>query len=130
MSTPRVNGRLKAHGPTGASWKPGQSGNPKGRPKGRQNEVLARTAKERAEKYVDQAFRLLSKCVRDKDAPMSSRVSAASVILDRAYGKAPQDVTVRGTIETHIIALLKDLDTGKIDGGEAEVLPPPDDTLE
>jgi hypothetical protein len=56
---------------------------------------------------------------------MASRVSAASQILDRAYGKAPQDVNVRGSIETHIIALLKAIDNQalEVDGGELEVLP-------
>ena len=127
-----VNGSIKQK-PTSGSWKPGQSGNPLGaavRKRVPRSEVLGRTAKQQAEKHARKAFKLLAQCVQDREAPMASRVKAASEILDRAYGKAPQDVTVRGTIETHIIALLKDLDTGKIDGGEAEVLPPPDDTLE
>ena len=91
--------------------------------------MLGRTAKQRAEQYVDQAFKLLSQAVRDKNAPMSSRVSAAGLILDRAYGKAPQDVNVRGSVETHIIALLKAIDNQEstpINGGPLDVLPSPD----
>lgn len=94
-------------------WKKGQSGNPKGRPQkepwqraGR----LALSAKERAEQYTDQAFKLLSQAVKDREAPMAARVSAANSILDRAYGKAPQDVTVKGQIEQHIIQLIQGLD--------------------
>jgi hypothetical protein len=119
------NGKL-THAPTAGSWKPGQSGNPSGRPKGRQSDILARTAKQRAELYVDQAFNLLSKAVRDKDSPMAARVSAANAILDRAYGKAPQDVNVRGSVEYHIISLLKAIDNQdvkQIDGEATEVQP-------
>lgn len=95
------------------TWKKGECGNPKGRPKkepwqraGR----LALSAKERAEQYTDQAFKLLSQAVKDSDAPMAARVSAANSILDRAYGRAPQDVTVKGQIESHIIQLIQGLD--------------------
>lgn len=111
---------------TPGSWTKGQSGNPSGRPKGRKSNVIARTAKERAELYVDQAFKLLSKAVLDTESPMSARVSAANSILDRAYGKAPQDVNVRGSVEHHIIALLKAIDhqdVKPIEAGELEVLP-------
>ena len=99
------------------TWKKGQSGNPRGRPKKepwqriKNDRGLAKSAKERAEQYVDQAFKLLSEAVKDKDAPFAARVSAANSILDRAYGRAPQDVTVKGQIEQHIIQLIQGLDS-------------------
>ena len=130
---PRDRGpATRMRGATAGSWKPGQSGNPKGRPKGaktgRKSDVLARTAKQRAELYVDQAFELLSQAVQDTESPMSARVSAANAILDRAYGKAPQDVNVRGSVETHIIALLKAIDNqpvSQVEGGPLEVIEAP-----
>ncbi len=73
--------------------------------------------------------------MKDEKAPHNARVSAAKELLDRAYGKAPQDVNVRGSVETHIIALLKAIDNQPVspaqpalDGGELEVLPGSDST--
>ena len=115
MPNGTTNHGRKGAGPTPGSWKKGQSGNPKGRPqrplwqrgKGMDNA----TAKQRAEQYVDAAFKLLNQAVRDKESPMAARVSAANSILDRAFGKAPQDVNVRGSVEHHIITFLKALDS-------------------
>ena len=64
----------------------GQSGNPGGRPK--QSESLTLLARE----YTDDALNTLIKIMEDKDAPKSSRVSAAQTILDRGWGKAPQTI--------------------------------------
>ena len=88
------------------TWKKGQSGNPKGRPPA----MLAKTAKEHAIKQADKAFKALREIVTDKNAPHAARVSAASTILDRAYGKAPQDVTIKGQLEQQIIQLIQGLD--------------------
>jgi len=99
------------------TWKKGQSGNLKGRPKkphwqrAKDKRGAYISAKERAELYVDQAFKLLSEAVLDTNAPTAARVSAANSILDRAYGRAPQDVTVKGQIESHIIQLIQGLDS-------------------
>ena len=99
------------------AWKKGQSGNPKGRPqkphwqRAKDKLGVAYSAKERAEMYVEQAFKLLHEAVMDTKAPTAARVSAANSILDRAYGRAPQDVTVKGQIEQHIIQLIQGLDT-------------------
>lgn len=104
--------------PTEGSWKPGQSGNPKGRPKTpawRRDKTFQKTAKEQAERHVTKAFKLLAQCVADQDAPMASRVSAANSILERAYGRAPQDVTIKGNIEHHIIKLIQGLDERVVD---------------
>lgn len=104
--------------PTGGSWKPGEA--PKGGrkpapPWQRGRKTMAKTAKEQAERHVRKAFKLLSDCVADENAPMASRVSAANAILERAYGRAPQDVTIKGNIEHHIIKLIQGLDERVVD---------------
>lgn len=113
MTDTASNGSTRLRGPTPGSWKKGQSGNPLGASvtKRRQrSEVVQRTAKQQAEKHARKAFKFLVGCMQNDEAPMASRVSAAAQILDRAYGKAPQDVNVRGSVEHHIISLLKAID--------------------
>lgn len=65
-------------------FKPGQSGNPGGRPKALVSLVeLARSQTE--------ASILTLIAIRDKEnAPEGARVSAAQALLDRGWGKAPQ----------------------------------------
>ena len=87
-------------------WIKGQSGNPKGR----KTAMVERTAKEQAIRHSARAIKALVDTLRDEKAPHAAKVSAANSILDRAYGKAPQDVTVKGQIEQHIIQLIQGLD--------------------
>lgn len=58
------------------SWKPGQSGNPGGRPKG-----IAAKARE----HTDKALEVLVEGMADEDPRV--RVSAAKEVLDRGWGK-------------------------------------------
>lgn len=58
------------------SWKPGQSGNPGGRPKG-----IAAKARE----HTDKAVEVLAAALDDPDPKV--RVTAAEKLLDRGYGK-------------------------------------------
>ena len=68
------------------SFKPGQSGNPGGRPKVVGEVVsLARLHKE-------EAIEALVGILRNKKAPAQARVAAANAILDRGYGKPAQSV--------------------------------------
>lgn len=43
-------------------------------------------------------------------APAAARVSAASAILDRAFGRPPQDVGIKGSLDQKIIRLVQGLD--------------------
>lgn len=70
------------------SFKPGQSGNPKGRPK-----VLAEV-KDLARGYTKEAIRTLADIAQNTKANASARVAAASAILDRGWGKPQQTVDV------------------------------------
>lgn len=63
--------------PPGHGWKPGQSGNPGGRPKG-----IGAKARE----HTDKALEILVEGMSDKDARV--RVAAAKEILDRGWGKS------------------------------------------
>ncbi|MBY0356559.1 MAG: hypothetical protein K2W82_01045 [Candidatus Obscuribacterales bacterium] len=62
-------------------FKPGQSGNPLGRPK--ESYRISELAKE----YTEEALTTLIEIARDKKAPASARVHAASALLDRGWGK-------------------------------------------
>jgi hypothetical protein len=65
----------------------GQSGNPGGRPR------LPEDVREMARGLSVEALQTLAEVMRDKRQSGAARISAASVILDRAWGKAPQQVT-------------------------------------
>jgi hypothetical protein len=67
----------------------GQSGNPGGRPKAIvQIEQIAR-------ENSPIAMKTLVEIANDKKAPSAARVSAATAILDRGYGKPRQDTRVQ-----------------------------------
>jgi hypothetical protein len=83
-------------GPTGRAkgWanlkpmQPGQTLNPRGRPK--KDYDLAQKAQAHAQECID----TLVEVMKDTSATPSARVSAASEILDRGFGKAPQSLDV------------------------------------
>jgi len=89
----------------GRPFKKGQSGNPGGRPK-----VVAEV-RELAREHTQDAIKTLVDIMGDDKAHHSARVAAAKELLDRGYGRAPQDLTVRGGIERHIIDLIQGLDS-------------------
>ena len=67
-----------------AKFQPGKSGNPGGRPKN-----LA-DVQELARCYTKKAIETLAAIMQNEKTPPAARVSAASAILDRGYGKPPQ----------------------------------------
>lgn len=75
---------IKGQIPAGATpFKPGVSGNPSGRPKALQDVVeLART-------HTPAAIAALAEALNNP----RERVAAATVLLDRAWGRAPQVIT-------------------------------------
>lgn len=69
-------------------FKPGQSGNPSGRPR------IPEEVKEAFRAASGDACRVLCDIVNDFSAKDSDRIRAAEVILDRAWGKPVQAVDV------------------------------------
>jgi hypothetical protein len=65
-------------------FKKGQSGNPGGRP------AFIAEIQQLARKHTGEAIDTLTAIMKDTSASPAARVSAASVLLDRAGGKAPQ----------------------------------------
>jgi hypothetical protein len=117
-----------AHGRDKTKWKPGQSGNPGGRPK-EEREVL-----ELARQHSPEAIRKLVEWMRSDSSKAS--IMACQALLDRAFGKPAQAVAVSGSL-THsydqaLLALLNgalsdqqqeaDGSTGTHDGPSAEPL--------
>lgn len=81
-------------------FKPGQSGNPKGRPKLPDiKELLAKVLGD--EKDGKSAAEAILAALRAKAA--RGDVRAAELLLDRAYGKPKQDIELEGSLNTVIM---------------------------
>jgi len=67
----------------------GQSGNPGGRPKSVEGQVL----RDLARKYTQEAIDTLVEICTDDNAPQAARVAAGNSILDRGWGKPTQPIS-------------------------------------
>jgi hypothetical protein len=77
------------------SFKPGISGNPGGRPKKAETIEMRKIiadAKELAKEMTPKAMKALEDVLDSETAPPAAKVSAASVILDRGWGKPKQSI--------------------------------------
>lgn len=77
----------------GGRFKPGQSGNPGGRPKG------VGEVRDLARQHTIAAMRGLVKVLKNPKSPPAAIVAAANAILDRAWGKPAQPVDVNASNE-------------------------------
>jgi hypothetical protein len=73
-------------GNNGNGFKPGQSGNPGGRP------AILKEVQELARNCTTEAVETLREIMRNKKAPAQARVAASSAMLDRGWGKPLQAV--------------------------------------
>ena len=79
--------KKRKRGP-GKPFKPGQSGNPGGRPK-----IIAEV-RDLAREQTENAVNVLTGIMNDEEAPHAARVTAANSLLDRGWGKPAQSVAV------------------------------------
>ena len=96
-------------------WKPGQSGNPGGKPPSDPN--LKAAAKEHTIDALNTLVDIMKHGKKDSD-----RLAAASIILDRGHGKATQHIEVGDN--SSLVDLLVMIGSGKtIDGDAIDVTP-------
>jgi hypothetical protein len=73
------------------SWKPGESGNPGGRPKGYGD------IRDLARNHTDRAIQVLATIMDDEKAPKNARAAAAQALLDRGWGRPETNLNVNET---------------------------------
>lgn len=81
----------------------GKSGNPGGRPKS------DKTLQELAKAHAPEAISTLAAVMVDVKSPPAARVSAATAILDRGYGKPAQAIKHSGAVGAYDPAKLAEL---------------------
>lgn len=86
----------KRKGNNGNGFKPGQSGNPNGRPKRTEAE---KDALEQIRKLAPDVPGLLKSIMQDEKASPAYRLKAAEMILDRAYGKADARIQMDAKVQ-------------------------------
>ena len=92
------------------TWAKGQSGNPGGRPR------IVEAVRDIARESTELAITTLRTIAADTDAPHAARVSAATALLDRGWGKPLQGVammtvaapkSVREMTDAELIAIIE-----------------------
>ena len=96
------------------SFKPGQSGNPSGRPKKTQEQ---QDALEAIRALAPQAPAVLMDVMNNPSAPPAARLKAVEMILDRTYGKPDMAVTVEDP-KNDVLQDIRDV-VNRIKGGGA-----------
>lgn len=96
--TPQSRRKQRRGKPNRGQWKPGQSGNPGGRPK----EVAE--VREAARQHTPEAIRTLVTLMR-KGKPDRARAAAAEALLDQAWGRPmqPQELSGPGGVPLDLL---------------------------
>ena len=87
------------------AFKPGQSGNPGGRPK------IPSDVREAIRAACPAAIKLLVKVMKDEEEKTAYRLDAAKTLLDRGYGKPMQmqDISLDVTVPVDVTAQIRRL---------------------
>ena len=101
MKPVKSTNRAKTEKPT--TFKPGQSGNPNGRPK--QPKEFKALVKSNTVPALEAVIRIMN----DDTAKDSDRIKAAELIIDRAYGKSVQPIDADVKADVNIFALPKEV---------------------
>ena len=115
------------------SWKRGQSGNPSGRPWNPESIETRQTiadVREAAKALTPKALVTLERVMDDPKAPHSARVSAATHVLDRGWGRPKEivDATVKRTSIEDFVKAIERAEAAEA-FSEAPALPKPGLTL-
>ena len=100
-------------------WKPGQSGNPGGRPK------VVGEIRDLARLHTVTAMETLITVMTSAEAPPAARVAAAAHMLDRGYGKPTQNINsvvrqAQKMTDDELFAFLTGIDQSHGSTGAAE----------
>lgn len=85
-------------------WKPGQSGNPAGRPKG-----AAKAARDACGGDPTKLAELLYSVALDESQRMGDRLKAAAELWDRGWGKAPAFAAIEGADPLEVDDLTREI---------------------
>ncbi len=97
-------------------FKPGQSGNPGGRP------AIMKEVRQACQDMSLDGCKVLNEIMHDKEQPGSVRVAAVREVYDRAFGRPEQQHRVSGQIDfAHLLAEYSQVRALE-DGGELEAL--------
>ena len=104
-----------------ANLKPARKGDPSRNPRGRPKKELDLAVL--AQQHADLAIKTLALCLADETAQWPAKISAASELLDRGFGRAPASLDVKHTmsLSDEFEAFIRQLSGHKAPGMVLEV---------
>lgn len=93
------------------AWVKGQSGNPKGRPSA--TEALAYHIRKLGGKNAKAYIQVLHRLAHDNTQPGPVQIKAVELLLDRGYGKTPQDLNLGQSASTGPLTIVHEHREGR-----------------
>jgi hypothetical protein len=108
--------------PRRGQFRPGQSGNPTGRPRNPKN---AAEVRELAREKTGAMLEFLSRTALNPKVPINARITCAIEVVNRAYGKPQQSLDLNHGVQSALAQLLEEIDgKNKIRTIEGSVIRP------